>query len=495
MSAPDLLLAIDQGTTSTRAIAFDYHLRPVASASRSLRTRHPQPGWFEQDAEHILESVVATVERVIAEIGGPGRIAAAGLDNQGETVVAWDAESGQAVAPAILWQCRRSLPVVESLRAAGLEPRIRATTGLPLDPYFSAGKMTWLLEHHDGVQKAAQRGTLRMGTVDAWLTAQLDGGDARTDASTASRTQLFSLTDLTWNRELLDWFGIDPAVLPRVVASAGELGMIEHPRWGGAMPLRAMACDQQAGLAGQAGFAAGAMKATLGTGAFILANAGTRPPVAPSLEASVAWILADGRPSFVLQGGVFAAGSFISWLRDDLGVIRDAAELSRLAGSVPDSGGLRVLPAPAGLGAPWWRPEARTVLAGASGGTGRGHLARATLDGIANLMVDVLEVMAEALPAAAPALRVDGGLASSPFLVQRLADLWGRPIDVAGAIESTALGIAGLAGLGAGIVGMETIAAANPIRDRVEPGLASGERGDERASWRRFVQSTAGLGT
>lgn len=484
----DLILAIDQGTTSTRAIAFDLELRQVAAASVALHATHPQPGWVEQDPEAILASVVESVGQVLDAVGGPGRIAAAGLDNQGETVVAWDVADGEALAPAVVWQCRRSASIVDRLRAAGLASSVRNRTGLPLDPYYSAGKLTWLLEHSPKVQAAARRSTLRFGTVDAWLTARLDGGDARTDPSTASRTQLLSLATLDWDPELLGWFGIDRATLPRIVASAGDLGVVAHPRWGGSIPLRAMACDQQAALAGHGAFAAGAMKATYGTGVFVLANAGETTVAPTGLETSIAWSLPDGMTPRVLQGGVFSAGAFVDWLRDDLGLIETAAGTAALAATVPDSGGVRVLPALSGLGPPWWRPNATAVISGLTASASRAHVVRAALDGIAHGVADVVEAIIPALPQAPGRLRVDGGLTANEVLMQRQADLLGLPIDLVTQEESTALGIAGLAGIGAGLLGLDGIAAANPVRHSIIPGLAASERVAERQAWREFVE-------
>lgn len=488
----DLLLAIDQGTTSTRAIAFDSDLRPVASASVPLLTTHPQPGWVEQDPEQILHSVVESVGRVLGEVGGAGRIAAAGLDNQGETVVAWSADDLRSLSPAIVWQCRRSLPIVERLRAAGLEPAIREKTGLPLDPYFSAGKLTWLMENSADVSKAAEDGTLRFGTVDGWLTARLGGG-ARTDPSTASRTQLLSLRTLEWDDDLLGWFGVDRRTLPRLVDTAGDLGTLSHPDWHGSIPLYAMACDQQAALAGHGAFAAGAIKATYGTGVFVLANAGARRDAAPDVETSIAWTLPDGSTDAVLQGGVFSAGAFVDWLRDGLGVIDAAGDTEALADSVPNTAGVRVLPALAGLGSPWWRPESRAVVAGLTLAATRAHVARATLDGIAHRVADVVEAMTPSLPAVADAIRVDGGLTANRYLMQRQADLLGINVDVATAEESTALGVAALAGIGAGLLGRDEIRDANPVRERLRPRLAAAVRTAEREAWRRFVAAAADL--
>lgn len=492
MPTDRFLLAIDEGTTSTRAIAFDLELRVVAEAAVPIETHHPRPDWAEQDPLAILDSVVDTVARVLEVVGGPERIAAVGLDNQGESVVAWDAETLDPLSPVVVWHCRRSLPIVERLRAAGLEARIRERTGLPLDPYYSAGKVRWLLENVAAVAEAARRGTLRVGTVDAWLTARLDEGRARTDPSTASRTQLFSLQDLRWDPELAAAFEIPLDALPAVVPTAGELGQLRHPRWGGPLPLRALACDQQAALAGHAGFEPGSLKATYGTGVFVLGNAGDRRSADPDLETSVAWHLDDGSLATILQGGVFTAGAFVDWLRDDLRLIDDPAETESLARSVPDTGGVAVLPALAGLGPPWWRPDARAVVRGLSAGTGRAHLVRASLDGLAHLVADLVEAMVPALGSEPERLRVDGGLTANGYLMARQADLLGLPVEVAAAEESTALGIAGLAGLGAGLLDHEAIRRANPARTRIEPSISGAERRRERDAWRRFVASVLG---
>ena len=483
-----LLLAIDQGTTSTRAIAFDRELRPVASAARPLGVTHPRPGWVEQDPDEILESVVSTVEAVLDEVGGAAAIATVGLANQGETVVAWDAQTGRALAPAIVWQCRRSDAIVDRLRRAGLEPDIRSISGLPLDPYFSASKLTWLLEEDAGVAAAGRRGTLRFGTVDAWLTACLGNGRmARTDPSTASRTQLFSLADRTWDERLAAWFGVDPATLPTVVPSAGRLGTLEHPRWGGGLPLGALVCDQQAALFGHAGFRPGGLKATYGTGVFVLANAGRTPPPTTDLEASIAWTLPDTTTDYVLQGGVFTAGTIVDWLRDGLGFVERTADLDALARSVPDSGGVEVLPALLGLGAPWYRAEVRGAIMGLSPGTSRAHIVRATLDAIAQRTTDIVEAVAAA-GSTATHLRVDGGLTRIAYLMERQADLIGLPVHIAATEESTALGTAALAAIGAGLLTSDAVAARIGTARRVEPTLGPADRQTQRLAWRAFVE-------
>jgi glycerol kinase len=490
-----VLLGIDQGTTSTRAIAFDQRLRPLTAASRPLTIRHPRPGWVEQDAEEILASVVATVAEVLDVCGGPEAVVAVGLANQGETVVAWDAASGRALAPAIVWQCKRSERVVERVRAAGLERDICSRTGLPLDPYFSAGKLTWLLAENEAVRAVRDTGRLRFGTVDAWLTWHL-GGTARSDISTASRTQLFNLRSLQWDPWLLDVFEIPDWTLPEVVPTAGDLGVLGHTRWNGELPLRAMVCDQQAALAGHACFAPGALKATYGTGVFVLANAGDQvPDTDGSILATVAWSLPDGSVAYALDGGVFSAGTLVNWLRDGLGIVASGEEMEAQAWSVPDDGGVLILPALAGLGAPWWRPDVRGVIAGLTPAATSAHLARSAFDGIAHRVCDVVEAMAEHLPRAPHVLRVDGGLTGNGYLMQRQADLLGIPLAVAPVAETTAQGAAALAGMGAGVIGTETIGLAAEVPSRVEPRLDTDARASARSRWRQFVRAAAMMTT
>lgn len=488
----DLVLAIDQGTSSTRAIAFDRAFRPVASASVPVLTTYPQPDQVEQDPDQLVDSVVDVVDRVLREVGGIERIAAAGLDNQGETVVAWDTESGKKLAPAISWQCRRSAQVVDRLRGQGRESAIRERTGLPLDPYYSAGKMTWMLERVPGVREAARRETLRFGTVDAWLTASLDGGDARTDPSTASRTQLLDLGTGDWDADLLDWFGVPRATLPRIVSTAGDLGSIHHPRWHGSLPLRAMVCDQQAALVGQDGLRAGGIKATYGTGVFVVANAGVDAVHPASIETSIGWRLGDGPTSRIFQGGVYSAGAFIGWLEHGLGLINGPDELDAVIRSVADAGGVRVVPSLTGLGAPWWRPEVHGTMSGLTMSTKRAHIVRAGLDGICQLVSDLVEAIADGMITRPTRLRVDGGLVSIPWLVQRQADLLGMDIDVPVMEEATALGVAVLAAIGAGILDPTEGIGHNPVARMFRPALRAPERARERSAWRSYVGSVVG---
>jgi glycerol kinase len=489
--ADGLVLAIDQGTTSTRAIAFDREWRPVATAARGLSTAHPRPGWAEQDAEAIVASVVDTVAEVIERVGGIGRIEVAGLANQGETVVAWDAETGIALSPAVLWHCGRSAAIVERMEATGRGPAIAELTGLPLDPYFSASKLRWLLESLPDVAAAEARGTLRFGTVDAWLTARL-GGNARTDPSTASRTQLLGLATGTWDRDLLDWWGIPDTSLPALVPSAGDLGPLEHPSWGGSLALASMLCDQQAALYGNGCVDPGAVKATYGTGVFVLANAGTVPPRRPDgILATVAWGTPGGDLTYALDGGVLTAGALIEWLVEPMRLASDAAGVARLAASVEDTAGVRVLPALAGLGAPWWDRDARAVVAGLHAGATPAHVARAAFDAIAHRVCDVVEAMAPALDEDV-VLRVDGGLTAVPQLMARQASLLGRPVEIAPIPEATALGVAAMAAAGAGLARPDHASASAPRRV-IEPRLDPASRAAERAAWHAFRGTAASL--
>jgi len=487
-----LVLAIDQGTTSTRTLAFDADWRVVAAADRRLTVRHPRPDWAEQDPAEILDSVVTTVAEVLEAIGGVDRVVAVGLDNQGETALAWDAEDGRPLAPAVLWHCRRSEAIVARLAAEGLGPAIRARTGLPLDPYFSAGKWRWMLEELPEVRAAADGGTLRVGTVDAWLTERL-GGVALTDPSTASRTQLLDLSTLAWERELLEWFGIPAAALPTIRPSSGTLVTLTHLAWRGDLPLTAMLCDQQAALFGHGAFDPGSVKATYGTGVFVLATVGTDPSIrADGLLTTVAWSTPPTPVTYAIDGGVFSAGSLLDWLAS-IGLFEDSAEADRLAASVQEPDSVRVLPALGGLAAPWWDGEARGVISGLTAGTRPAHIARAAFDGIAHRVADVVEAMAPVLPAPIDHLRVDGGLTRSDVLVQRQADLLGIPVEVAELDESTAVGVAQLAAVAIGETTIEALRSLDRPGRVVEPSLPDLERREQRDAWRRYVEAARSL--
>jgi glycerol kinase len=417
-------------------------------------------------------------------------VVAAGLANQGETTMAWDADSGEPLSGAVSWQCRRSESVVRELADAGFGPEVRRRTGLPLDAYYSAGKMTWLLRNEPAVAHAARDERLRLGTVDAWLIARLDGS-ALTDPSTASRTQLFGLDRGDWDPWLLDRFGVAERWLPPIAPTAGELATLRHRSWPVELPLRAAACDQQAALAGNAGLTPGAAKVTYGTGAFLVADAGTDVPPSRVLEVSVAWRLGMAPMVYVLQGGVLSAGSVGSWLEQGLG-LSGAADLGRLAASAPDAGGVRMLPALGGIGAPWYRPDARGVLAGLTAATRPGNLARALIDAICHRVCDLVDALAESGRPCPDVLRADGGLTRVDTLMQRQADLLGVPVAVVDDPESTSRGIALLAAVGAGLRGAGANRPAAVART-FEPRLDPGRREADRSSWRSFVTAASAL--
>jgi glycerol kinase len=412
-----LLLGIDEGTSAVKAILFDSDLRPVAEARREKPLTHPRPGWVEQDPEAILTAVVEAVGELLSR--AEGEVVACGLDHQGESVLAWDAESGRPLTPVVTWQDKRSQEVLDRLVADGIEDEIRARSGMPLDPYFSAAKLTWLLENEDGIAAALDGGTLRLGTVDSFLCDRLGAGFA-TDPSTASRTQLGAPD---WDPRLLEIFGVPAGTLPRIADTAGDLGTLSHPSWPVELPLRARCVDQQAALAGAGCVEPGLAKATYGTGVFVLAHAGDRrPEPSGGLLPTVAWRV-DGRVEWAIDGGVFTAGAVLDWLTRDLGLADDAAALAAAAEEAGESNGVRVLPALAGIGAPWWRPDARAVVAGLSAGTRPGHIGYAVLEGIAWRVADVLAAMRESVEI--EALRVDGGLTRSPTLLALQADAGG----------------------------------------------------------------------
>ena len=437
----------------------------------------------------MLVAVVDAVAELLRD--ADGEIAACGLDHQGESVLAWDAESGDPLTPIVTWQDKRSQEVLDALEADGRAERVRERSRLPLDPYFSAGKLAWLLQNDERVSAAVEAGTARLGTVDAWLTDMLGAGYA-TDLSTASRTQLAIPGEPDWDAELLDVFGVPHSALPPLVDSAGELGELRHPDWPRALPLRARVVDQQAALAGAGCVEPGRVKATYGTGVFVLANVGEELPDAGTegLFPTVAWRI-DGKVEFALDGGVFTAGELLNWLSRDLGLAADAPALAALAAEVEDSHGVRVLPALAGLGAPWWRPDAHAVVAGLTAGARAGHVARAALESIAWRVADILAVVSQ--HASLDVLRVDGGLTRDPLLLQLQADTGGVPVQP-GAVDATAAGSAALAAVGAGLWGSTAeIAERLPVGERVEPARDDAWRKREHAAWREFVSAAATL--
>src|SRR5919109_4209612 len=449
------LIAVDAGTTGVRAFAVDGEGRPCGFAYRELTQHFPRPGWVEHDPAEIWTAVQTTLGELVGRLAGEGvPVAAVGITNQRETVVAWDRRTGQPLHRALVWQDRRTAARCDALKETGQEPEIRAATGLVLDPYFSATKMEWLLT--DGGIDPATPG-LALGTVDAWvawnLTGGPDGGAFATDPSNASRTLLYDIRRLSWSEELCGLFGVPPAALPEVRPSSGRIGRCDPARAGGLdAPLSGIAGDQQAALFGHACFAPGMTKNTYGTGSFVLMNVGAEvPPPAPGLLTTVAWTLADGTTAYALEGAVFVTGAAVQWLRDGLGLIDSAAEVEALAASIPDTEGVYLVPAFAGLGSPWWDPYARGTVVGLTRGTGRAHLARAVVEAMAFQTRDVVEAMTAASGREIAALRADGGASVNDLLLQLQADQLQVPVARPVVQETTALGAAYLAGLAEGV--------------------------------------------
>ena len=480
-----LLLGIDEGTSAVKAALYDGDLRTVGEARREKPLSHPRPGWVEQDPEVVLTAVVGAVAEVLEQ--APAPVDACGLDHQGESILAWDAESGRPLTPIITWQDKRSQEILDRLEADGRGKQIAERSGMPLDPYFSAGKIAWLLEHDATVAAHVAAGTVRIGTVDSFLCDRLGAGFA-TDPSTASRTQLGAPE---WDATLLEIFGVPPDVLPAIQDTAGDLGTLTHPSWHAELPLRARCVDQQAALAGAGCVKPGLVKATYGTGVFVLAHAGDqRPEPAGGLLPTVAWRV-GGRVEWAIDGGVFTAGALLEWLSRDLGLAADPADLAREAATVEDSAGVRVLPALAGVGAPWWVPEARAVISGLTAGARPAHIARAAIEAIAWRVADVVGAVRETVPV--EALRVDGGLTRDPTLLQLQADFAGVRVQP-GAVDATVAGAAALAAVGAGVWSSTLdIADRIPIGYAVEPQHDDQWRRDAHAQWRAFVEQAAQL--
>ena len=481
-----LLLGIDEGTTGVKAALFDDRLTLIREARRDKISRHPKPGWVEQDGEEVLQAVVEAVGELLE--AADDEIVACGLDHQGESVLAWDAETGKPLSPIVVWQDKRSQEVLDRLAAS--EDEIRSLSGLPFDPYFSAAKLAWLLEHEDAVQRARAAGTLRMGTVDSFLCDRLGAGFA-TDNSTASRTQLHRLGAPGFDPRLCDLFGVPREVLPEIRDTAGELGTLRHDSWPTELRLCGQVVDQQAALAGAGCVAPGRVKATYGTGVFVLGHVGDEVPrPTGGLLPTVAWGI-DGRMEYAIDGGVFAAGAMLEWLCRELGLADSPAALGELARGVDESGGARVLPGLAGVGAPWWKPDARAVLAGLHGGTTRANVARAAFEGIAWRVADVVDAMRASVEI--DSLRVDGGLTNEPLLLQLQADTTGGRVDAAGA-DATVLGAAALGAVGAGVFPSLTEAAElMPVDRSVEPKRDGDWRAREHERWRAFVRGAVEL--
>jgi glycerol kinase len=489
------LLALDQGTTSSRAIVFDEHGVVRAIRQREFTQHFPQPGWVEHDAEEIWTTQLGVAVEALAELKlGAADVAAIGITNQRETVVLWDRATGEPLHRAIVWQDRRTADVCEKLRAEGHEAVLHSKTGLLADPYFSGTKIAWLLDHVPGARAAAEAGQLACGTIDAWLAWKLSGGELHiTDASNASRTLLMNIHDGDWDEELLALLRVPRALLPEIRASSETYGKVAAGSPLAGIPIAGIAGDQQAALFGQTCFQRGWAKNTYGTGCFLLMN--TEEAAVDSrhrLLTTVAWRLGD-RTEYALEGAVFIGGAAVGWLRDGLGVIKSSGDVERLANSVPDSGGVSFVPAFTGLGAPDWDPYARGAIIGLTRGTNTGHLARAALDGIALQVADLLGGMQDDAGFKLEELRVDGGASVNDTLMQIQADVLQLPVVRPKITETTALGAAYLAGLAVGVwPGREAIATQWAVDRRFEPTISADEAAARRTTWRRAVERAKG---
>jgi glycerol kinase len=479
----DLILVIDAGTTSTRAMLFTADGACLGSEQRELAQHYPQPGWVEHDADEIWQASRACAAAMVAKGGGAGRIAGIGITNQRETVAFWSKRTGEPLARAIVWQDRRTAALCAALKEAGHEKAVQAKTGLLLDPYFSASKIAWALANWPELRAAGD--DLAIGTIESWLVWKLTGGAHVSDATNASRTALMDIHAGRWDAGLIDLFGVPAGALPAIVDCAGPCG--ETSLFGAPIAITGMAGDQQAAAIGQACLAPGETKATYGTGAFVLTHTGAAAPVSQHrLLTTVAWQI-EGVRAYALEGSVFVAGSLIQWLRDGLGLIPAAGESEALARSVATSAGVVLVPALAGLGAPYWAPEARAAITGLSFAAGRAHVVRAALEAMAHQTHDLMAAFAQD-GARWRLLKVDGGMVANDWLAQDLADMLGVAVERPAFVETTALGAAMLAGVGAGLFGSLGEAAA--IRGavvRFTPDMARGVRDARLEAWRRAV--------
>ena len=490
------VLALDQGTTSSRAIAVDHSGKVLASAQREFPQHYPRPGWVEHDPQDLWESQLAVARESLAGVPqNAGEPAALGITNQRETTLLWDRRTGEPVHPAIVWQDRRTSDRCEALTRAGHSRRIRERTGLVIDPYFCGTKLQWLLDEVPGVRRRAERGELAFGTVDTWLIWKLTSGRVHaTDRTNASRTMLYDIVRGCWDEELLEILGIPDSLLPDVFPSGHRFGETDPQWFGRALPIAAAAGDQQSALYGQNCTRHGMAKNTYGTGCFALMHIGDRPLESRAqLLTTLACGLPDAAPEYALEGSVFIAGAAVQWLRDGLGIIDSSAEVEALAASVPDSDDVYLVPAFAGLGAPHWDAHARGTLVGITRGTHRGHIARAALEGIAFQVADVLETMRDESGVAIDELRVDGGAAANDLLMQFQADILDVPVVRPQIIETTAFGAAFLAGLAVGFWdGVEEIERIWLADRTFEPKMSEAERERRKGRWRQALDRARG---
>ena len=485
---PPFLLAIDQGTTSTRAILFDAAARPVAQHGAELRQIYPANGWVEHDPEEIWQATL-TCCRAAAKGAGAKDIAAIGITNQRETTVLWDRKTGRTLANAIVWQDRRTADRCRDLKVQGLEEKVTAATGLLLDPYFSGTKLGWLLDHIPGSRARAEKGELAFGTIDSWLIWKLTGGRVHaTDVTNASRTLLLNLKTLAWDVEMLKVFNIPCALLPKVRDSAGDFGEADADILGAPVRIMGVAGDQQAASFGQACFKVGDVKSTYGTGCFALVNTGKTVPASTNRLLATCAYRAKGETAYAIEGSIFIAGAVVQWLRDAMGVIRSAGEIEALASTAKDADGLYFVPAFTGLGAPYWDPDARGAILGLTRDMGAAEIARAALDAVCYQTRDLLDAMARDMKGKPASMKVDGGMVKNDWFCQRLADLTGLPVERPVVTETTALGAAYLAGLTAGVFkDFSDIAKGWALDRRFDPSISAPTRDALYDGWVRVL--------
>lgn len=485
------ILALDQGTTSSRAILFNESGEMVSTAQKEFKQYYPQPGWVEHDAMEIWETQLEVARAAIEKLGiSAEEIAGIGITNQRETTILWDKRNGKPVHHAIVWQCRRTAPYCDSLQEAGWADKIREKTGLLIDAYFSATKIRWILQNVPEAKELADSGNLLFGTIDTWLIWNLTGGQVHaTDYSNASRTMLFNIHTLEWDKEILELLEIPESILPEVRPSSGVFGNTLPLLFGAAIPVAGVAGDQQAALFGQACFSPGTAKNTYGTGGFLLMNTGDEPVSSKNgLVTTIAWGL-DGKITYALEGSIFVAGAAIQWLRDELKLISSAAETEGLCKEVPDTCGVYLVPAFVGLGAPYWDPYARGILTGLTRGANRNHIVRATVESMAYQTYDVLHAMEQDAGIPLAELRVDGGAAANSFLLQFQSDITGVPVLRPSTLETTALGAAYLAGLAVGYWSDLTEIRRNwQVSAAFNPSLSHEEAEEKMAGWHHAVK-------
>ena len=487
------VLALDQGTSSSRAVLYDEAGVAVAVEQREFPQIYPQAGWVEHDPEQIWRSQLACARDVLRVSGVRLEdVAGIGITNQRETAIVWERATGRPIANAIVWQCRRTAERCDELRRAGVEAKVRERTGLLLDAYFSATKVAWLLENVPGAREKAEAGELAFGTVDSWLIYKLTGGRMHvTDATNASRTMLFGLSG-EWDTELLETFGIPESMLPEVVDSSGVVAETDPELFGAAIPIAGIAGDQQAALFGQACFHSGDAKNTYGTGSFLLLHTGETPATPDKMLTTVASRI-GGRLQYALEGSIFVTGAAVQWLRDGLGFFDDVAQIEALAGSVESSDGVYLVPAFVGLGAPHWDPYARGTILGLTRGSTKAHISRATLEAIAFQTRDVVEALEAESGTRLEVLRADGGASRNDLLMQIQADVLGRPIMRSAAAEATALGAAYLAGLAVGVWrDLDELAALATFDRTFEPAMSAAQRDETYGGWLRAVERAKG---